>query len=272
MDILAFDDYKIALRKITEGLRLQFGARYTLEKVAIACGIQKTYLSRVLNGKSHLTADQIFMACEFLRLSTFESEVLETLRDFQTSCNQKRRQQLKKKMTALRITGMKTESALKVSPAINSEKTWEYYSNFNLHLTHLLMTTPKYSENPSEICRALNFTDLELENNIRKLKNWGLIKQNGLKFEAKDFSQHLSEDSPVFKTFAIQQRLKTIEKLHRGKSDPDYFFSVLFSADKDMGAKLRKKILALLDETKGQIEKSNPEQVYQFNIDLFGWG
>ncbi len=83
--------------------------------------------------------------------------------------------------------------------------------------------------------------------------------------------QHLPEHSAAFKTFAVSQRLKTIEKLNREKEENDYFFSALISADNGFQTKVRKQILSLLEEARKQTEKSEPEQMYQLNIDFFAW-
>jgi len=82
----------------------------------------------------------------------------------------------------------------------------------------------------------------------------------------------LSEDSPISRSFAITQRVKTLEKLNQEKQKQDYFFSVLFSAEEDFRHQFRKQILELLEKARTKIEKSKSERVYQLNIDFFNWG
>lgn len=271
MDIYDYTDYKKIIRAATVALRQKYGQRYTFEKMANACGIQKTYLSRVLNGKGDLSADQLYSACEFLGLSSDEAYFVECVRDFQVSYNPKRREWLKKKIESFRSKRLKTETAVKVNPVEDSEQVWEYYSDFNLHLTHLLLTIREYAQAPEKISDILKILPTELEKKVRKLENWGLALRKGSKIEVKSFNQHLPEHSAVFKTFAISQRLKTIEKLNREKAENDYFFSALVSADADFQTNLRKQILSLLEEARKQTEKSEPEHVYQLNIDFFAW-
>lgn len=271
MDIYTYNDYKTLARDLTNDLRQKYGQRYTFEKMANACGIQKTYLSRVLNGKGNLSADQLYSACEYLGLSPVEADFVDCMREFQTSTNSKRRERLKKKMDSIRSSRLKTEAAVKLSTVHDSEKTWEYYSDFNLHLTHLLLTISEYAQSSEKISNILKILPNELEKKIRKLENWGLVIRKGSKLEVKSFNQHLPENSAVFKTFAVSQRLKTIEKLNREKEENDYFFSALISADTGFQTKLRKQILSLLEEARKQTEKSEPEHVYQLNIDFFAW-
>lgn len=271
MTVFEYEDYKKALRALTELRRTQFGSRYTFEKVAAACGIQKTYLSRVLNAKGDLNADQLFAACEFLKLTEKETEYMEVTRELSLSTHPRRSAGLRKRLKEIRQENLKTESVLKVSTVADSEQTWEYYSDYHLHLSHLFLTIPKYATHPEKIAPVLGLDPSELERILWKLRNWGLAVQKKSGLEAKIPNQHLPEDSPAFKTFALLQRLKTVEKLSQPKKQNDYFFSVLFSARTDYQNKLRRQLLQLLNESRGQVEKSDPEEVYQLNIDLFRW-
>ena len=266
-----FDDYKEALKQITLARRAQFGAKYTFEKMAVACGIQKTYLSRVLNGKGDLSGDQLFSACEFLKLSHGETDYLEALRELILSNNPRRAAGLRKKLKELRSQNLKTESALNITTAEATAQNWEYYSDYNLHLTHLFLTVPKFAADPTQISEHLPLSPAEIEKNLWKLRDWGIAVQDKSGWQARMPNQHLSEDSAAFKTFALMQRLKTIERLNLPKKTNDYFFSVLFSARTDYQNKLRRKLLDLLQESRGQVERSDPEEVYQLNIDLFRW-
>lgn len=271
MIIFDFDDYKLALRDLLERKREQHGSRFTFEKMAIACGIQKTYLSRVLNGKGHLNPDQLFAACEFLSLREVEIDFLQLLRERQDSVHPRRLNLLKKKIEALKAARLKSENTLKTKNTFKLEQAIDYYTNFNLHLTHLLLTIPRFSASPQDICGTLNISVSELNENLEKLERWGLVKRKGAKVVAEEVSQHLPADSPVFGTFATLQRIKAMEKMNQSKREEDYFFSVLFSAEAGYQVVLRKKLLALLEEARGSIEKGKQEEVFQLNIDLFRW-
>jgi len=271
MEIYDFDDYKVALRQLLEMRRAQYGGRFTFEKMAQACGIQKTYLSRVLNGKSHLNADQLFTCCRFLKLKDLEVEFLMLVRDRQTCENYHRKTTLEHKIARIISYRLKSESVLDTKDALSLNVAAEYYLNFNLHLVHLFLTVPRFTSDLDQICFALGISQDELNDYISKLLAWGLVREVRGKIIAGEVSRHLSEESPVFNTFAILQRIKTIERMSKGKTKEDYYFSALISADPEFQIGLRKKILSLLEDAQKDAGRSKTEDVFQLNIDLFKW-
>jgi transcriptional regulator with XRE-family HTH domain/DNA-binding IscR family transcriptional regulator len=274
MNIYEIEDYKTGLREIMAARRLQFGSRFTFEKMAEACGVQKTYLSKVLNSSAHLNPDQLFASCDYLKLSAGETEFLLLVRESQVALNAKRVALLNAKIKAIHDEHLKTESAIDVvSEGLVENHRWEYYTDTDLQLVHLFLTVPAFAKDPESICEKIGISKSRLENILLKLQKWELVRFEAGGYKAKDPKMHLSEDSPVFLTFGILNRIKTIEKLRQTKIEKsdDYFFSVVFSAESKYQNKLKKKILDLLRQTQSDVSSAKPEEVYQFNIDLFRW-
>lgn len=252
----------------------QFGTRFTFEKMALACGIQKTYLSKVLNSSTHLNPDQLFSACEFLKLSPGETEFILLLRDSEVAVNSKRASLLKVKITKIRNENMKTESAIQVAHegSVESNK-WEYYTDVDLQLVHMFMTVPEYSKDPNQICSKIGIDAHRLQAVLLKLQNWRIVQFRGGIYKVNDPKLHLPEDSPVFLAFGILNRIKTIEKIRQAKAEKgdDYFFSVMFSASKKLQGKFKRKFLDLIKELQSEVIDSKSEEIYQLNIDFFKW-
>lgn len=274
MNLYEYEDYKAAIKEIMGDRRKQFGSRFTFEKMAEACGVQKTYLSKVINSTGQLNPDQLFSACEYLKLSANETDFLLLLRESQLAVNPRRASQLIARIERARSANLKTESAIKVvrDDTLDANK-WEYYTDIDLQLVHLFMTVPSFSEEPIRICSKIGINDARLEAILLKLQSWQLIEYKSGKYKAKDPKLHLPENSPVFLAFGILQRIKTIERLRQAKEEKsdDYFFSVLFSAETKFQTKLKRRFLDLLKEVQGDVIESPAQQVYQLNIDLFRW-
>lgn len=274
MNVFELDDYKIILRSAMTERRRQFGFRFTFEKMAEACGIQKTYLSKVLNGSTHLNADQLFAACDYLQLKPPETEFVLLLRESQIVLNAKRAGLLSIKIKNARKEYLKSESVIEFDKVTTIEThKWEYYTDVDLQLVHMFMTVPEFAKEPIKICDQIGINEERLQAILLKLQLWQLIDfQKGI-YKAKDPKLHLSENEPVFIAFGILHRIKTLEKLRRAKPEKsdDYFFSALFSANSALQVRLKKKILDLLKEAQREAANSKLEQVYQLNIDLFRW-
>lgn len=274
MDLYEYDEYKQALRTAMKERQKQFGSRFTYEKMATACGVQKTYLSKVLNSHAHLNPDQLFSACDFLKLSKSEASFLLLLREFESSSNSKRAKILKSEILKIRQENLKTESAIEFESeeAIEAQK-WEYYTDTDLQLVHMFMTISTYSKEPTLICNKIGIDENRLQSILLRLQLWKIIQfQEGI-YQVQDPKLHLSENSPVFLAFGILNRIKTIEKLRSKstKNKDDYFFSATFSASETVQLKFKRKFLDLIKILQKEVVESKSEEVYQLNIDLFKW-
>lgn len=274
MDVFSFEDYKSALREIMKERQRQFGSRFTFEKMANACGIQKTYLSRVLNSTAHLSADQLFTACEFLKLNPEEIDFLILLREHENSQNPKRLGILKNQILNIRKKFLRTESVLTGKTVDAQTQTqWEYYTDVDIQLSHIFLTIPAYVKQPELIGKKLGLSGDRIQEILLKLKSWNLIEFKEDACIVREFSQHLPEDSPIFTPYGILNRMKSIEKMRANddKSKSDYFFSVTFSASEETRLKFKKKILDLIKSFQSEVINSPSQEVYQFNLDLFRW-
>lgn len=274
MQAYEFEDYKDALKALLNGRKAQFGSRFTFEKMAIACGVQKTYLSKVINGSGQLSADQLYAASEFLELPVAETDYLQQVRDLQLAQNPSRQALLKKRLDDLRSKRLKTEALIEVENEQNVQnRLWEYYSDIDLQLVHLFLTVPHYATDADQICDKIGISEDRLKAILLKLQNWKIIEFAKNKYVANDPKMHLPEDSPAFLAFGILTRIKTLEKLRRrdAQHSADYFFSVFFSAETAFQDRLKKMLLQLLKETQAEVVEAKAQQVYQLNIDFFRW-
>lgn len=275
MNLYDFDNYKKALKAFMSHRRQIFGGKFTFEKMAIHCGVQKTYLSKVMNSHAHLNPDQLFSACEYLKMSLDEIEFLLLLRESEIALNAKRGDLLNKKIDKIRIDKLKITSEIQ-SHSMESigPHRWEYFTNIELQLIHLFLTIPQYSKNPELICAKIGIEQNRLFLLINKLKDWNLVQSKNNEYLTTDPNLHLPEDSPVFQIFSILNRIKTIEKIKQTKLDSteDYFFSVIFSSELKFQNILKKKLLDFIKQTQTEVLKQKSEQVYQLNIDFFSWG
>lgn len=268
------DDYKKILKSIMKTRRQQFGSKFTFEKMAMACGVQKTYFSKVMNTHAHLNVDQLFSACEYLKLTAKETEFILLLRDLELATNVKRSESLKSKIEKFRKDGLKIKSEVVASSFKTIEnQQWEYFSDIDLQLVHIFLTLPLFAKKPELICDKIGVDKDRLFSIINKLKEWGLVISNANELKTIDPHIHLPDDAPVFLLFSVLKRLKTIEKIKRSNSEKndDYFFSVIFSSEKKFQNILKKNILNLIKETQSLTVKQKSEEVYQLNIDFFKW-
>ena len=96
-----FKDYKKLLREALLA-RKAISPRYTFQKMAEACGVQKTYLSRALgDSKVHLGADALHAAGQFLEFSPDQLEFLILLAEEERSLHPPRKRELRQRLEAI---------------------------------------------------------------------------------------------------------------------------------------------------------------------------
>src|SRR5690348_17225901 len=78
MEFYRINDYRKGLKWGLERLASR-GEKLTSARLAEAMGVQSPYLSKVFAGHADLNDDQLYMACEALKLSTEESKYLRLL-------------------------------------------------------------------------------------------------------------------------------------------------------------------------------------------------
>ncbi len=273
MDIYDLNDYKAILRALVQQRRSQFGSRYTFDKVAQACGVQKTYFSKVLNGLGNLNPDQLYSACEFLKIPSDEIDYILLVREWQLADHKTRKQKISLKLSEIRRKQLKTESSLKLDTETLQTNQWEYYTDLDMLLVHLFMTIPVYSAQSELICQKLRIPKTRLDSILLKLQNLKMIEHKNQSYMAKEPNLHLSQDSPVFGTFGTMSRLKALEKISQSshEKNDNYVFSTFFSSAATFQIKFKKKLLQLLKEAQKETLHANAQEVFQLNIDFIKW-
>lgn len=272
MNIYESDDYKAILKETLLTKKFQNKSKYTFEKMADACRIEKAYLSRTLNGESHLSQDQLFLACKFLGYPDEERHYLFLLHQYARSGLAAHKKELKGQIESLRKRHKKTESYIKAPLASpNSQQMMGYFLDFNAQLVHMLLTIEKYARNPGLIAKVLHLPESAVFELIGKLEDLQIVEYELAKYRVVKESLHLSSDSPYYKAYRLAARMKSMERLQASVSDQAYSLSVTFSSTETVHERIRKEFMAFLTKVNDLVEESESEDVFQMNFDLFPW-
>lgn len=271
MNIYLENCYKKSLTKYLI-FRKKLRASYTFESMAQACGVQKTYLSKVLKHDGNLNLDQLFAACEYLKLKPLESEFLLSLYHYQTAQNAKRRDQYKQKIDEIRVKSQATDSKLQLKNEKNvQDSIMEYYADPYFSLVHMFLTLETYSKNPEALQVALYLDAKRITYYLDRLESMGIIKQEGAFWKVVQDTLHLPEGSPFVKAHRTLLRLKSMDQLERSSAKDYYSFSVVFSSEESVRREIQERFFQFLEGVKKLVEKGNEKEVYQLNFDLLKW-
>lgn len=273
MSLFEKDSYKEILKSQLNYKKINVSSAFTYEKMAHHCGIQKTYLSRVLNSnESHLSEEQLELASHYLGLGKPEREFLQLLRRRERVSEKEIKKEWTADIDAIRRKNLQTDQYLDVKQEASSLQDWTgYYLNPTVMLVHVFLTIPKYRKNVGHLKKILQISEDQLHGALRELETLNLINMTEQGYQILKSETHLSSDSPLYRPFRNLQRLKAIEKIDKLSEDKAYSFSVAFSANEKVKNEIQRRILKLISEVEKLVASAPEEEVFQLNIDLFDW-
>lgn len=273
MDLFRLKNYKDIICLTAKERKRQYGQRFSLAKVATACGVQKTYLSKILNSDAHLNADQLAAACEFLNCSEDEIEYALLLRERETALHRFRLKNIDSRIDVLQAKVRRTSSVLTDSlPIADPSVSWIYYTDVHMQLTHLFLTIPAFQDDLSKIEKSLGVSRDRMKEVLIQLERCGLVKFDGKHYRSIEFNFHLDPGSSVYRPYRFIQRIKSLEKIDRMQDDPFcYAMTAVFAADKKCYEAVKAQIMTLVKHAQKSAIAAKSENVFQLNLDFFRW-
>jgi len=273
MPVYDATSYKTYLRtSLAQKKQAVSASRYTYERLAKACGIQKTYLSRVLNSDaSHLSDDQLYLACRFLGLGAEERDFLLLLRDWERSQIADRKAELAARIASVRERHQRTEAYLEAKAAPDPAALAAYYLDPDALLAHVALAVPRFRDDPRRLASLLGVGEERLAAILATLESLGLVELTPRGYVLRQERTHLPSDSVLFPPYRTLQRLRALERIGKLAPGQGYNFSVVFAATEAVRQTIRGKFLALLSEVEALVAAAPSEEVYQMSFDLFDW-
>lgn len=272
MNIFEHEDYKFIVREALLARKKMLGSAHTFHKLAEHCGIENAFLSRVLKGTSHLSANQLLLAADYLDFGRDESCYLLHVWLYQRATQKKQRERLHAELKAMQLALRKTEENVDVAAVQTSaEGIIDYFLNPDAQLVHMFLAIDRYRHHLHSIAEKLTLSDKEFESILLLLMKLGAVEvKKGLPTVVKD-DLHLPGSSPIFRAYRNQLRLKSLAKSQSLPTDACYTFSALFSADEKTKQSLQTAFLKFLNEARKSVGQAANEHVYQLNFDLLRW-
>ncbi len=272
MDVFNSTDYKYFLREALHEKRRQVNASFTYERMARACGINKTYLSRVLNSEAaHLSEEQLYLAATYLGLDSEQQDYIQILRGLQKSSNAHYRDRLQKKLDMMRSAHQRSESHLSAEKTDANTDLSPYYLDPNVMLTHVFLAVERFRKDVKSLALQLNLSDEYLAQILTKLEQMKFIQFTKDGYAMLKESTHLPVDSPLYYPYRFMQRVKSLERIQKISRETSYNFSVVFSADEQARWQIKAKFLEFLEFVSKVSDAAEDQEVYQMNFDLFDW-
>ena len=274
-NIFLHTDYRNAIRQKLAELKHSIGSAYTTQALADECMIQRSYLSKVLNGSTHLNEDQLFSAIQYLKFSQAEMLYLETLHQWQRASNKKRKEQLQNKLNTLQANALKADVHLTTRKLdSNNEDLFylKYYLNPQVQLSHVFLSIEFYQKNPEKVRKMLQLSKDEWSKILATLFELNLVRKEDEKLIAEQIQIFLSSESPVFPVYHHLVKTFSLPQIQKIPAQDKNALSVMFTCGPETWNRIRARLVEMTKEIEQLvINDQNPENVYQLSLDLFPW-
>ncbi|MGE0173361.1 MAG: DUF4423 domain-containing protein [Oligoflexales bacterium] len=274
MNIFDEENYKQILKKSILSKKETLGKPFTFQKLADACRVQKTYLSKILNHDGDLDRDQLYLACKFLGFTDSELTFTTYLYEYDRTQIADRRRDLRAKLDAFKQQMKKTESHIqhRAGASHTDKELVQYYLDPYYKLVHMFLSVKRFKQDIGGIAKTLKISKDKVTAILRNLEQMGLIEFREKNYEIKKDFLHLSADSPIMTTYRKAIRLKAMERMDQEpESAQPYTFSVVFSATKETQGQIQHLFFEFLNAMQPLVEKAEAEDVFQLNFDLLSW-
>ena len=271
MNVFEEMDYRRIFRRTIEEQK-ELDPKMNFQSLALAMRIQHSYLSKVFKQTAELSADQMFLACDHLKFTDDQREYLMLLLEYSRSGLKTRQETLLKEIRAIQRRHMETKEHLdKTTVRPDAAEEMTYYLDPLNQVVHICLSVPKYQRDLSLLARDLEIRPHRLSAIIQLLEGAGVIHRKDGLVIPKVTNFHLDRDSAVYPFWRTQTRLQALQRMEGLSKDDSYNFSVVFSATPKTREKIQNEIFTLLKKVESDVKAADPEQVYQFTIDLFNW-
>ena len=257
--------------------RKKINPAITYQALADAVRIQKSYLSKVMNGRADFNTDQLFMATRFLDFNKEQSEFLQLLLEYERSVYPERREVLKEEIEKIQEEKRDVKNALgkKIKEMGAGEYDAsiyaEYYMEPSIQLVHVMLTIDHFRKNPSEIKEHLNIKEKRFSEILNKLSKMELIQIQDGEIDILERNLHLPKDSKLTFPNQVFLRQRGLERCRELEPSDRTMFMATFSSNPKAIKKLKEKFNEFIQEARELSSKGKSTDCYQLVFDLFPW-
>lgn len=271
MNIYRESDYrKILIQSVEEKRKLD--PSFSNQGLAEAMRIQKSYLSKVFNGKADFSTDQLYLASQYLKFNEEQKQYLFLLLELARSGLSARRTEIERKIREIQTRFLHTREHLKSAPLYASaEGLASYYLDPLTQIVHISLAIDRYAKNPVLLAQDLQISQKRIRNLVERLESLEVIGKKGGRYVLLVDHIHLPRESPVYETWRDQLKLASIQRLRNQTADRSYSFSAVFAADEETRRKIQGRFLELIKTVEEEAKDAPYRDTLQLTFDLFSW-
>lgn len=271
MNIFEMRDHREILKALINSRKSE---GYSFSKLATTIGVQKTYVSRVINNEACWSSDQAFAICNEFNFNEDEVDYFCLLIEEERCGLDIRSKHIKKLLKTLRRKHLRTEMSIQAQVVESKDQlSAEYFADPYHSLVHVYLTIPKYQKTLSILSTTVGISLDHLMKIIQRLEGLGVIKYDKKNDTVAviQTSIHSPSGTPQIQAHQELFRAFALDRLHRCNEEQKNGFTVVFAGDKNLQESIWAEFLKFLEKTEKLAKSTSPENVYYLQFDLFPW-
>lgn len=262
-EIYKFMDYKDFLLSLLG----DSPARGAKKSWAEACGCQRSYLSKVLQGPFHFSAEQAHALGEYLGLARPELGYFLDLVVYARAAAPRLRDHIQTRLDLARKSQSDLSSRFNEKRVVRVEHQMVYYGNWLLSAIHILTDCPG-TRTVESLAQRLQIPRALVQSTLIQLSELGLIKYEDGEWRIGTGSIHLPKQAQMQITHHSQWHSRAMLDCAQVEGD-GLHYTVVQSHSADTFATLKAAWIKQIESMKKEVTKSPPEDAYCFKLNLF---
>jgi uncharacterized protein (TIGR02147 family) len=235
--------------------------------MARSVGCQTAYISQVILGQAHLSAEQAEKLAQFLKFSEEETGYFLLLVQKDRAGTESLRKHCLKQIKKTQEYRAQLKNRVDTKTELNAEAQAIYFSSWIYSAIHVLTTIPEFQKR-NKIAEHLQLPLSAIDEALKFLVSVQLITDDHGVLKPGMARMHLPHDSPLVAKHHANWRLQAVRDLEL-RNDESLHYSSCVSLSKQDAALIREQLLKTIENIKSQIKKSPEEALYSFCMDLF---
>lgn len=235
--------------------------------IAEAIGCQNPFITHVLSGDYHFSAEQAEATARYMGLNELDAEFFILLVLKERSGTKSLENLFGKQISQRCQQHSVLKKRLNIKETMLLEDQMIYYSSWHYAAIHMALMIPEL-QNVGSLTRYFNLPPTRILSVLQFLANHNLIEQKGANYKIKKSVLHLEKDSPILTQHHSHWRLKAIEAIQTPKLD-NLHYSGVMSISRDDYEWVREKLALMLEEVIERLAPSKDEKLATLCFDLF---
>lgn len=241
--------------------------RGQLSRASEYLNCQRSYLSRVISDKEHLTPDQAYLICQFWKLTTSEREYFITLVDYERAGHPEFKSFLKAKIIEMKKKYESIQERTQRQSFVTDNLQLQYFSSWISCALQFLTMIPQL-QTVQALSERLSLKPQIVSDYLSQLQKQDLVEFKNNKWINKSNNFHLPKESPLVVLHHQNWRNRATLDAQNIQSDHIHFTGVYTVSITDYH-RIKEMLLSFIADTNLLVGPSECEEGIALTCDLF---